>query len=477
MPSWQFVDNYNNDSFVRIWIGWDPSVAKVSILHSSTQCMFVLVDTYKDLSFVATFLYGDNNIIVRRSMWEDIVNFNQFNSKPWIILGDYNFILYSAEKTGGADIRPSHYQDLSNCVQDENLLDLPYSGCYYTWFNKQDDSRIGSKIDIIMVNMEWIDQIVDSKAEFLNPGISDHSPGLATIFEKRKHGPPPFRFVNFMTEEPDFLDLVRNVWKDKVGGNPMFVFMSKLRNAKDAIIKWKITRFKNLSEKVMEAKKEMFSVQQQVQANPLCPFLARKEKQVVQEYSKVARYEEYMKKQRPRVMWSSRMLQEVNSTFLTSVAKKENPNGVDDYRPIMLWGCLQVHCKNIVSKNEVSVEVFDPSLCTLKIDLRKAYDTVSWEAVLSTLRKMGFPALFIGWISLCISSPKNSILINGSPYGYFGASRGLRQGCPLSPYLFVMVMELLNDVLMFFKGNPQAAYNVNQGIIEFGECTGLQINQ
>ncbi|XP_026458963.1 uncharacterized protein LOC113359566 [Papaver somniferum] len=204
-------DNYNNDTSGRIWIGWDPCEVKITILHSSAQCIFVLVDTIKGFYFVATFVYGNNDIGIRRYLWEDICNFSQYNSRPWIILGDFNFILSPTDKTGGAEIRPYHYQYLSNCVQEAHLMDLPYSGGFYTWFNKKGATRIGFKIDRIMVNMERIDQFVDSKAEFLPPGVSDHSTSVASIFEKRKHGPPPFRFFNYMTEEPGFLELIRRI--------------------------------------------------------------------------------------------------------------------------------------------------------------------------------------------------------------------------------------------------------------------------
>lgn len=60
----------------------------------------------------------------------------------------------------------------------------------------------------------------------------------------------------------------------------------------------------------------------------------------------------------------------------------------------------------------------------LKIDLQKAYDTVSWEAIAAVMRKFGFPQKFIDCIMVCISSAKFSVMINGSPYGFFGAQRG-----------------------------------------------------
>lgn len=232
-------------------------------------------------------------------------------------------------------------------------------------------------------------------------------------------------------------------------------------------------------------------------------------------------------------------MKEINSTFITLVAKKDNPSEVVDFRPIaccnVIYKCITkiialrmkgvlkslIHPSqsafvsgrsiqdNILLAHEIvrnyHREVGTPR-CTLKIDLKKAYDTVNWQAILITLKKMGFPELFVNWIGLCITSPKYSILINGSPYGYFGASRGLRQGCPLSPYLFVMVMELMSiifqqqisqgkfglhprckltklthlcfadDVLVFFKGSCSAATTLKNCITEFTAYTGLEMN-
>lgn len=236
-------------------------------------------------------------------------------------------ILKPSDKVGGAEVRPSHYQDFSVCVQDAQLMDLPFSGCFYTWFNKQGATRIGSKLDRILVNIEWLDQFVNSKAEFLNPGVSGHSPGVATIFDKRKHGPLPFRFFNFLAEEADFLDLVRSVWTEKIRGNPMFVFTTKLNKVKAAIIAWKKMRFKNLSEQVFEAKKELEEVQKQIQVNPLCPHLAQKEKVVVRHYSKVARYEESEKHQKSRVQWLK--LGDSNTSFFHySIKERRSRNNI-----------------------------------------------------------------------------------------------------------------------------------------------------
>ena len=99
----------------------------------------------------------------------------------------------------------------------------------------------------------------------------------------------------------------------------------------------------------------------------------------------------------------------------------------------------------VLIANEL-IELVKRSGCQMllfKVDFKKAFDSVCWKFLLNIMEQMGFSDKWRKWITGCLHSATISLLVNGSPTKEFKMERGLRQGDPLSPLLFIIVVEAL----------------------------------
>ncbi|GAU33774.1 hypothetical protein TSUD_393360 [Trifolium subterraneum] len=176
---------------------------------------------------------------------------------------------------------------------------------------------------------------------------------------------------------------------------------------------------------------------------------------------------------------NGRLSKGINSTFIALIPKVDNPHRLNDFRPISLVGSLyKILAKvlanrlrtvigRVISESQtafvkdrqildgilIANEAVDEArkskkeLLLFKVDFEKAYDSVDWGYLDAVMGRMSFPVLWRKWIKECVCTATASVLVNGSPTDEFPLERGLRQGDPLSPLLFLVAAEGLH-VLM-----------------------------
>lgn len=180
---------------------------------------------------------------------------------------------------------------------------------------------------------------------------------------------------------------------------------------------------------------------------------------------------------------SNELPEGTNDALLVLIAKVEKPETIMQFRPISLCNVLfktitktmVLRLQKVISKligpaqssfipgrlstdNIIMVQEAVHSMrrkkgrkgwMLLKLDLEKAYDRIRWDFLEDTLKAAGLPENWIKWIMQCVTEPVMTLLWNGEKTEPFKPSRGLRQGDPLSPYLFVLCLERLCHQIEF----------------------------
>ena len=229
-----------------------------------------------------------------------------------------------------------------------------------------------------------------------------------------------------------------------------------------------------------------------------------------------------------------------NSNFIVLLPKIEGANVLSQFRPIALANFLFKIIPKILADRMSSIasRIISPQQTSflkgrritdciglvsegfnlldrkirgsnvgIKVDIAKAFDTLNWRFLSQVLVQFGFSSKFLDFIHTILCSARLSVLLNGTPHGFFSCSRGVRQGDPLSPILFCLAEEALSrgltslfssrrvkpislprgcflshvlyadDVFIFCRGDDSSLKNLRSFLDKYGATSGQIVNQ
>ncbi|KAL0394851.1 UNVERIFIED_CONTAM: hypothetical protein Slati_4451300 [Sesamum latifolium] len=499
-PRWNWFTDYTGPAS-RIWLAWDDDFVDVDVLEVDTQyvhCRVLIRSAHSDV--LLTIVYGVNELGGRRALWQSLSNISHaIVDIPWLVGGDFNTILDASEVCGHSGDIKCAAEEFWACLHDTGLISLPMQGEWFTWHNCRTDSRsLWKKLDRILVNDCWLFAWPDSSYASLNARTSDHSQlvlrGNVPFHTHRRywHGVdtnPILLHLEFCCRlvlmlatkmEQQMLHQWAKVAWMKGGDQCSRVFFRKevinefiayyqtllggdrrarmidlcylrpwaryLINEDDAT---QLIRRVNPD----EVKQAVFDIAEDKAPGPdryssgffkaAWPVVRKEVTRAILEF-----------------FASGRLLKQVNATLLSLIPKVQNPTLVAEFRPI---SCCNVLYKELFQGyNQQHL----PPRCALKVDIRKAYDTVEWDFLSATLKLFGFPTLFISWIEECITSPTFSIIDQDGGFSYHWRCEAQR----------LFQLGFVDDLLLFSRADVASVHVFKRGLTIFAYLSGLHVS-
>ncbi|XP_056691739.1 uncharacterized protein [Spinacia oleracea] len=530
---WHWVSNYDHSDRGRIWIA----------------------------------VYGLHSIETKRSLWRELGSLSALNNLAWLVMGDFNSVLYSGDRVNGNFVTNAETIDFETCLSQTDLTELKSCGHFYSWYKGHEVHRISSRIDRAFGNSCWHGTYSDVVVDYMNPGLSDHTP-LAMNYKKG-------------WEKNQATSAMQNIW-------------NKLKAVKVELKALHKQEFAQLENNIEKCRRDLVVAQSISIANPDDNVAQEKEKECVAKLKLFLKVQESAYRQKSRIQWlqlgdsnskfffsamkeryainsidvlyddqdtkltnetdiqaeikkiyekligsaatsltdsliipisdleidtaikginvnkapgldgfnslffhktwsivkadiyneireffdTGVLLKPINNTAVTLIPKIQNASTVKDFRPIaccsvvykiiskILTARMQgvigkvVHCAqagfiigrniadNILLASELIKCYFRKNIsprCMIKVDLKKAYDSIEWPFLESMLVELGFPAIFVKWIMQCLGSVSYSILVN-------------------------------DDLLMFARDDIPSVSAIFQAFTKFSKASGLEAN-
>ncbi|XP_021745407.1 uncharacterized protein LOC110711338 [Chenopodium quinoa] len=413
--SWLWLCNYEHSPKGRIWLGWNVDRVTVNVLKIHEQL----------------------------SLWEGLRSISIQHSS-WLCVGDYNFVLHASDRLHGADVTDYETRDFQHLVDDLDLTELKSRGSFYSWSNK---AHTGPR------TLSRLDRAFGRPFLFLNYN-ADHPDFLDTVSQAWGSGSSVWQILNSVKSS------IKSLTSKQFGN-----IEEKIDQANDELSRIQTLMAQNPDDLDLYAKE-----------SDAITVLLKDPDAISHEI--ISFYKSLLRTQAPWLpavdlvtMRRGKQLSSVAQSYLIRPISHAEIDvglkGIDNTRAPGIDGFNSFFFKRVwhIVKNDIYASVIDflnngilPRLaavigeviddaqagfihgkhigdnillatelikgydhkfisprCMVKVDLKKAYDSVEWGFLITVMQELGFPQRFVDWIKNCLTSVSYSILINGFP--------------------------------------------------------------
>ncbi|GJZ47187.1 RNA-directed DNA polymerase, eukaryota [Tanacetum coccineum] len=362
-----------------------------------------------------------------------------------ILMGDFNEVR-SRDERRGSWFNPSGARDFNHFISSSGLVDVKLEGYSFTWSHPSATKM--SKLDRFLVSDGVVSLFPSISALCLDRHLSDHRPILLREVQL-DFGPIPFRFYHSWFSYDGFDELVEQTWRSfsHSDRNGMIRFRKKLQDLKITIRQWIKDKRMHLSSSKQAIHDELTAIDKELDCGMATDTSLARRQELKRQLQDIKVKEDVDSIQKSKVKWA--IEGDENSSFFHGIINKRRSQLA--IRGIFVDGIWQNDPQAVKEAflNHFEARFKKPTSSGPKINFlfpKRFGAKFRWGLylIMTSLLAFGFGSKWCQWIRGTFCFAKASILVNGSPSNEFQFHCGLKQGDPLAPLLFILVMESLH---------------------------------
>ncbi|RVW30380.1 Transposon TX1 uncharacterized 149 kDa protein [Vitis vinifera] len=397
---------------------WDKRVLELVGLEVGIFSISCHFKNYEDgFMWFFTGVYGPTMKRFRELFWEELGAIRGLWTDPWCIGGDFNVIRFPSERSRVGRLS-GPMRRFSEVLDELALRDMPLQGGPYTWSGGL-NGQSWSRLDHFLISEDWENHFSGVSQCTLPRPVSDHYPILLDGGGVRR-GPIPFRFENMWLKEEGFKELLRGWWQDEqdIQRGVVRAYQDLLSDPGGWHPSMSSLEFDSIGREEAARLEEMFSVEEVYLAlSELNGDKAPGPDGFPIAFCPQERGAEDLRDYRPISLVGG--LYKILAKVLANRLKKVVGKVVSSAQNAFVEGRQILDAALIANEAIDSMLKGDEAGVLCKLDLEKAFDHINWDFLMLVMQKMGFGEKWAGWIRWCISTASFSVMINGSPAGFF----------------------------------------------------------